>query len=76
MANVKAHVNSRVQKHRDALRKAGLRPVQLWVPDTRRPGFDEECRRQCRLAAQADAADTDLQHFMDEALADVDGWTA
>ncbi|WP_241485638.1 antitoxin MazE-like protein, partial [Xanthomonas hortorum] len=26
-----AHVNSRVQKHRDALRMAGLRPVQIWV---------------------------------------------
>jgi hypothetical protein len=68
-------VNARVQKHRDALRKAGLRPVQIWVPDTRRPGFAEECRRQSRLAAQADMADTDMQHFMDEALAEVDGWT-
>jgi len=70
-----AHVNSRVQKHRDALRIAGLRPVQIWVPDTRRPGFAEECRRQCHLAAQADIVDTDLQHFMDEALADLGGWT-
>ena len=68
-------VNARVQKHRDALRKAGLRPVQIWVPDTRRPGFAEECRRQSRLAAQADMADTDMQHFMDEALAEIDGWT-
>lgn len=51
-----AHVNSRVQKHRDALRMAGLRPVQIWVPDTRRPNFAEECRRQSRLAAQADTA--------------------
>jgi hypothetical protein len=68
-------VNARVQKHRDALRKAGLRPVQIWVPDTRRPGFAEECRRQSRLAAQADMADTDMKHFMDEALAEVDGWT-
>jgi len=71
-----AHVNSRVQKHRDALRMAGLRPVQIWVPDTRRPDFAEECRRQTRLAAQADLADTGMQHFMDEALADVDGRTA
>lgn len=69
------HVNSRVQKHRNALRLAGLRPVQIWVPDTRRPNFAEECRRQSRLVAQADAVDGDLQHFMDEALADVDGWT-
>lgn len=70
-----AHVNSRVQKHRDALRMAGLRPVQIWVPDTRRPDFAEECRRQCRLAAQADMADRSMQRFMDEALAEVDGWT-
>ena len=69
------HVNARVQKHRDAMRMAGLRPVQIWVSDTRRPGFADECRRQCRLAAQADMADTDMQHFMDAALADVDGWT-
>ena len=70
-----ANVNARVQKHRDALRMAGLRPVQIWVPDTRRPGFAAECRRQSILAAQADRADMDLQRFMDEALADVDGWT-
>lgn len=68
-------VNSRVQKHRDALRLAGLRPVQLWVPDTRRPDFALECWRQSRLAAQADMADTDMQQFMDEALADMQGWT-
>lgn len=68
-------VNARVQKHRDALRMAGLRPVQIWVPDTRRPDFAEECRRQSRLAADADAGDADLHRLMDEALADVEGWT-
>ena len=70
-----AHVNSRVRKRRDALRMAGLRPVQIWVPDTRRPNFAEECRRQSQLAAQSDAADAEMHHLMDEALADVDGWT-
>lgn len=70
-----AHVNLRVQKHRDALRKAGLRPIQIWVPDTRRPDFAEECRRQSRLVAQVDVADTSTQQFMDESLADLDGWT-
>ncbi|MGH8272672.1 MAG: antitoxin MazE family protein [Gammaproteobacteria bacterium] len=54
---------------------AGLRPVQIWVPDTRRPNFAAECRHQCRLAAEADGADVDMQHFMDQALADMDGWT-
>ena len=66
----------RVQKRRNALRSAGLRPVQIWVPDTRLPGFADECRRQSKLAAQADMADTELLDFMDHALADLDGWTA
>ena len=65
--------NARVQKHRKAMRLAGLRPVRIWVPDTRRPGFDLECQRQSLLVAQADAADVDLQRFMDEALDDLPG---
>ena len=69
------HVNTRVQKHRDALRAAGLRPVQIWVPDTRRADFAQECLRQSRLAAQADEADMELQRLMNEAVADLDGWT-
>ena len=69
------HVNVRVQRHRDALRLAGLRPVELWVPDTRQPGFAEECQRQSRLVAQADMADKHIEHVMEEAVADVDGWT-
>ncbi|MDO9466285.1 MAG: antitoxin MazE family protein [Thiobacillus sp.] len=69
-------VAARVQKRRDALRMAGLRPIQIWVPDTRRPGFAEECRRQSKLASQADRADVEMMDFMDEALSDVDGWTA
>lgn len=69
-------VSARVQKRRDALRMAGLRPIQIWVPDTRRPGFAAECRRQSKLAAQADMADVEMMDFMDEALSDVDGWTA
>ncbi len=71
-----AHVNARVQKHRDALRMAGLRPVQIWVPDTRRIGFAEECRRQSLIVAHADSTDTAIQQLMDEAIVDVDGWTA
>ncbi|SFY31796.1 antitoxin MazE family protein, partial [Azotobacter vinelandii] len=42
-------VRERVRKRREALRAAGLRPVQIWVPDTRAPGFAEEARRQCLL---------------------------
>ena len=69
-----AQVNLRVQRHRAALRKAGLRPIQIWVPDTRRPDFADECRRQCHLVSEADAADEGLARLIDEALTEVDGW--
>ena len=69
------HVNTRVQRHRDALRMAGLRPVQIWVPDTRRPDFAQECQRQTLLASQSDAANTSIQQLMDESLTNVDDWT-
>lgn len=64
-------VGQRVRKRREALRAAGLRPVQIWVPDTRRPGFAEECRRQARLVAAADGADRELDGFLDAALVDL-----
>lgn len=67
-------VAARVQKRRDALRMAGLRPVQIWVPDTRRPDFAAECQRQSRLVSQADKADAEMMEFMDEVLSDADGW--
>ena len=48
-------VRGRVAAHRAELRRRGLRPIQIWVPDTRAPGFAEEARRQSRLiAAEAD----------------------
>ena len=62
----------RVQKHRQALRAAGLRPVQIWVPDTRRPGFAAECRRQSLLIA-AGADVKDVQDWLMQ-VADTDGW--
>jgi hypothetical protein len=65
-------LGQRVQKRRDALRAAGLRPVQIWVPDTRRPGFAEECRRQALIVAAADVADQDLEVLVDQALADIE----
>jgi len=67
-----APTSKRVQKHRDALRASGLRPVQLWVPDTRAPGFAAECRRQAAIVAAADVDDPDLDGFLDAALSDLD----
>jgi hypothetical protein len=68
-----ANVVERVKRHRDGLRAAGLRPVQIWVPDTRRPGFAEECRRQSRLLRD-DPHEREILDWI-EAVADTEGWT-
>jgi Protein of unknown function (DUF3018) len=47
----------RTQHYRANLRRRGLRPVQIWVPDTRAPGFASEARRQCERINQADRAE-------------------
>jgi hypothetical protein len=57
-------VGKRVADHRTRLRNQGLRPLQIWVPDTRTPGFAEEAHRQSVLAAASDAASQD-QDFVD-----------
>jgi hypothetical protein len=62
----------RVQKHRAGLRVAGMRPVQIWVPDTRRSDFANECRRQS-LALIDDSQETDTLNWL-EVAADTEGW--
>jgi hypothetical protein len=69
---MRTNTSERVQKHRAALREAGLRPLQIWVPDTRRAGFAEECRRQS-LLLQGDAHEQDIADWLD-AAADRKGW--
>ena len=61
----------RVQKHRTTLRSMGMRPIQIWVPDTRLPSFATESKRQTLLAAAADVKDQSLMDFLDDALADI-----
>lgn len=68
-------VNQRVQKYRDALRAAGLRPVEIWVPDTRREYFLEEGRRQSVLVAQAETDGVEMDHLSNDALNDIEGWS-
>lgn len=68
------HVAERVQKYRANQRAAGLRLVQIWVPDTRLPGFVAECRRQSQRVTAADSADSELMQFLDDALTDAGHW--
>ena len=69
---MRTNITARVNKHRAALREAGLRPVQIWVPDTRRAGFADECRRQS-LLLQGDAHEHEAADWL-ETVADREGW--
>ena len=50
----------------------GFVPCRFWVPDTRRPGFAEECRRQSRLL-RSDRHEAETLAWL-EAVADTEGW--
>jgi hypothetical protein len=53
--------------YRQRMRAAGLRPLQIWVPDTRSPAFAEACRRQARAIAASDPAGDELMRFIADA---------
>jgi hypothetical protein len=55
----------RMATYRDKMRAAGLRPVQIWVPDTRLAGFAEICRRQARAVAASDPAGDEIMRFVE-----------
>jgi hypothetical protein len=61
----------KVRAHRERLRAQGLRPIQIWVPDTRSPRFAAQASRQSRLVAASRHAAKD-QAFIDALSAEVD----
>ncbi len=56
--------SARMATYRQRMRAAGLRPVQIWVPDSRAPDFAEKCRRQARALAANDPAGDDIMDFI------------
>lgn len=61
----------KVRAHRARLRRQGLRPIQIWVPDVRSPEFAAEAHRQS-LAVATSPQEEDDQAFID-AISD---WSA
>jgi hypothetical protein len=59
----------KVREHRQRLRKQGLRPIQIWVPDVRSSAFLSEAHRQSAAVAASAHAPED-QAFIDA----VSGW--
>jgi hypothetical protein len=51
--------------YRARMRAAGLRQVQMWVPDTRAPDFVESCRRQALAIAAHDPGGDALMDFVE-----------
>jgi protein subunit release factor B len=39
----------RVQKHRDKMKAAGLKPVTIWIPDVNAPGYAEQLAREIEI---------------------------
>ena len=62
----------RVKKHRNTLRASGFRPIQIWVPDTRKRGFHKECHRQSMLLKN-DAQERDILKWI-SSVSDDKGW--
>ncbi len=60
----------KVRAHRERLRARGLRPIQIWVPDTRSERFAVEAHRQSLAVARSPHAARD-QDFID-AISDLD----
>jgi hypothetical protein len=54
----------KVRAHRARLRRRGLRPIQIWVPDVRSRAFAREAHRQS-LAIAGHAHEREDQDFVD-----------
>jgi len=61
----------KVREHRERLRRQGLRPIQIWVPDVRAPAFRSEARRQS-LAVTASSRAHEDQAFIDAVSTSID----
>ncbi len=60
----RAASRDKVRAHRRRLRDQGLRPIQIWVPDSRSPNFTAEAHRQSEAVASSKYA-ADDQDFIE-----------
>lgn len=65
--------SEKTAKYREKLRAQGLRPIQIWVPDTRSETLVEEVRRQSLRVSRKD--ESDLLDGLDTAAAQTEDWT-
>ncbi|HEX3483407.1 MAG TPA: antitoxin MazE family protein [Micropepsaceae bacterium] len=60
----KRSIREKVANYRARMRAQGLRPIQIWVPDTRSEAFRAEARRQSLAIANSPTERQD-QAFVD-----------
>ncbi len=65
--------SEKTAKYREKLRAQGLRPIQIWVPDTRSKTLAEEVRRQSLRVSRKD--EPELMDELDTAAAQTEDWT-
>lgn len=58
--------SEKMHDYRSRLRASGLRPVQIWVPDTHAENFSEEAKRQSLLVSNR-ASEEDALDFIESA---------
>jgi hypothetical protein len=68
------NATQKIRDYRGRQRAQGLRPVRLWVPDTRDSRIRARIRRQVRALSRA--AGDGIGDRLDAALKDIRGWTA
>jgi len=49
----------RAKSTRERLRRHGLRPIEIWIPDVRAPSFKAEAHRQSLAVAKSAHANAD-----------------
>ncbi len=64
--------SEKTAKYRERLRAQGLRPIQIWVPDTRSKSLAEEVRRQSLRVSKKE--DSVLMDELDLAAAQTEDW--
>lgn len=61
----------RVQKHRDKMRAAGLKPVTIWVPDLDSPEMKEQIAREIAII---NASDSEKEILEELSHVEIEGW--
>jgi hypothetical protein len=62
---------SRVRKHREKMKAAGLKPVTIWMPDVNAPGYQEKIDHAIAVIN----ASAEERQILDElSHIEIDGW--